>query len=224
MELTLMDNKDKIEDNTKEKKSREKFPTKKNLEKKLKELRNELITKQETEDMYLDQLKRLKAEFENYRKRMLRQVNENFEAGMKKIALDLLVVLDNFKRALDSKKIDLNGIDLINREFINILKNKGLNKMDVKGNKFDPNFHHAISFIETEADEDGKIMEVIQLGYLWKDEVLRPAMVIVAKEKEKPEQEEDLVKEKISEKEEPDKPENKDEQEDKKKKEREISE
>lgn len=155
------------------------------LEKEISSLRKELDSRKETEDMYLDQLMRLKAEFENYRKRTEKQLSDNFESGMKSLAGDLLVILDNFHRALDAEVLDKNGIDLISKELMNIFRNKGLSRMEADGAKFDHNYHHAVSFIEKDDAEDGTILEVIQDGYFWKEEVLRPAMVIVSKEKEK---------------------------------------
>ncbi|MFC2062055.1 nucleotide exchange factor GrpE [Elusimicrobiota bacterium] len=153
--------------------------------KEIEQLKKEAHEKQETEDLYLEQLKRLKAEFDNYRKRMECKLADNIEFGRKNVAGDLLVVLDNLQRALDSEQIDPAGIDLVSREFYNILKNKGLKRMDADGKKFDHNLHHAISSHEVDDDEkDGNIIEVIQPGYFWKDEVLRPAMVIVASTKE----------------------------------------
>ncbi len=157
----------------------------KKLEEEIEELKNKLKEKEEGEDMYLDQLKRLKAEFENYRKRMEKQSVDNFKCGEKKLAHDILVVLDNLQRALDYKDIDFKGLKLITKDFFNILKLRGLKVMESEGKKFDHNFHHAVGFREIDDDtKDGSIIEVLQQGFYWNDEVLRPAMVVVARKKE----------------------------------------
>jgi len=172
---------------------------KKHLEKENQKLRDELEKSQETEDLYLEQLKRLKAEFDNYRKRMERQSAENHKTGEKNLALDLLVILDNLQRALDYKDIDFEGLSLIKKEFFNILGGRGLKAMEAEGKKFDHNLHHAIGYCEVGDDKkDGLNVEVIQNGFYWKEEILRPAMVVVGKKKEeaaKPEKKSEKDKE-----------------------------
>ncbi len=150
------------------------------------ELKKRLKEKEETEDMYLEQLKRLKAEFENYRKRMIKQTADSQRCGEKNLVHDLLVVIDNLQRALDYKNVDFQGLELIKKEFFSILNKKGLKLMEAEGKKFDHHMHHAVGFteVEDESVESEEIIEVIQQGYFWNDEVLRPAMVIVAKQKE----------------------------------------
>lgn len=185
---------DKEKDKQKQVKKRKKIDVSKDVktdEKEIKELRKKLQEKEEIEDMYLDQLKRLKAEFENYRKRVRKQLDENFKCGEKVLALDFLPVLDNLQRALDYKHIDLEGLSLIKKECFNILNRRGLKLIETEGKKFDHNFHHAAGFCEVDDDtKDEDIIEVIQPGYFWNNEVLNPAMVIVAKKKEDSEQNE----------------------------------
>ncbi len=166
----------------KNKKEKEKKETKAGC--KIAKLEEELKQQKELAESYLDQLKRLQAQFENYRKRVMKESEVNFKNGEKTLATGLLYVLDNIQRALDSQHIDREGITLIQKEFYNILRARGLKKMDAEGYPFDPNFHHALSFIHSPGCEDGKIVEVIQPGYFWDGEVLRPAQVVVAKEKE----------------------------------------
>ncbi|MGM0441467.1 MAG: nucleotide exchange factor GrpE [Elusimicrobiota bacterium] len=146
-------------------------------------LREELEAKEEEVDEYLEQSQRIKAEFMNYKKRVARISSEDMERGAKELAGDLLVILDNLERALDSEDVDLEGIDLISREFYNILKKRGVRKMEAEGEKFDHNYHHAISYVEDENSEDNTIVEVLEPGYFWKDKVLRPAKVVVSKKK-----------------------------------------
>jgi len=168
-----MNKEDKKQDKNKEKKEEK-------LREEIADLREKLKDSQKTCEDYLDQLKRLKAEYENYTKRMEKKAESSREEGMKKLASDLLVILDNFERALTAEKVDSEGVDLIYREFRNILKKKGLKRMEIKDNNFDHNLHHAIGFKESD-QEEGNIAEVIQPGYYWKEELLRPAMVLISK-------------------------------------------
>ena len=129
----------------------------------------------------------MQAEFDNYRKRTQKQISDTLEQGQKKLSSELLVILENLDKALEFKEIDFNGLELIDREFNNILAAKGLKRMDALNKQFDHNLHHAVGFSEVDSNSDytdGIIIEVLQKGFYWKDEVLRPAMVIVAKEKE----------------------------------------
>ncbi|MFW6134015.1 MAG: nucleotide exchange factor GrpE, partial [Elusimicrobiota bacterium] len=129
------------------------------LKKELEKTQKELEEAKKTADRYLDQLKRSKAEYINYKNRIQKQADENFECGKRKLVKDILVVLDNLERALDSEKIDIQGVDLIYREFYNILKTNGLKKMESIGKKFDHNLHHAVSYIETEEQDEGYIID-----------------------------------------------------------------
>ncbi|MDA3793363.1 MAG: nucleotide exchange factor GrpE, partial [Elusimicrobia bacterium] len=129
----------------------------------------------------LDQLKRSRAEFDNFRKRATKQTAQNFNEGKKYLAETVLGVLDNLQRALDSGSVDPEGIGLIKKELYNTLKSNGLKKMDAEREQFDHNLHHAVSFIKDKDKEEGEIAEVLQSGYFWKELVLRPAMVVVVK-------------------------------------------
>jgi molecular chaperone GrpE len=161
------------------------------------ELQKKLNEVEEEASLYLDQLKRLKAEFDNYRKRMQKISTDNLKVGEKNVAKDVVVVLDNLQRALDHREVDYAGLELIKKDFYNILSQKGLKHMESEGKDFDHNYHHAVGFCEVDDDSmEDKIVEVLQQGYYWDDEVLRPAMVIVGKKKEQAEEkEEEIVKE-----------------------------
>ena len=174
----------------KEEKKKQDHKDYKELEEKLDTLKQELEETQKTADTYMDQFMRSRAEFENYRKRIQKQAVDNLKIGEKNLARDIVVVLDNLQRALDHKDIDYEGLELIKKEFYNILSSKGLKQMESEGKKFDHNFHHAVGFCEVDdEDQDENIVEVLQQGFMWNEEVLRPAMVIVAKKKEISEEE-----------------------------------
>ncbi len=173
-----------------EKKEKNKEKAEAKTSEKITVLEKELKEQKELSEKYLDQLRRLQAQFDNYRKRVTKESEINFKSGEKTLAKGLLYVMDNLQRALDSRDIDREGITLIYKEFYNILKARGLEKMETEGCAFDPNFHHALSFVHSRDCQEGQIVEVIQPGYFWEGEVLRPAQVVVAKEPEEENKEE----------------------------------
>ena len=163
------------------------------LEEKLHELdilKQSLEEKRKLADEYFEQLLRLKAEFENYRKRSESEKQNMVQFGKEDLIFELLTVLDNFDKALDSirKNVDpkllLEGIGLIHKLFKDILGKEGLRPIETKGRKFDPEFHHAVESRLSDEHEEGYIIEELQTGYILKDRVIRPAMVAVAKREE----------------------------------------
>ncbi|MGM0567721.1 MAG: nucleotide exchange factor GrpE [Elusimicrobiota bacterium] len=169
---------------------KDKKKPKEHYQEKIEQLEKELDKQQCLAQDYLDQLKRLKADFDNYRKRTHKEASLNFKSGEKILAKDLLLILDNLQRALENKEIDREGVSLISKEFYNILRTKGLKKMNALGKDFDPNFHHALSFTRSPGEKDNKIVDVVQPGYFWDEEVLRPAQVVVAKAQEQQDKQE----------------------------------
>jgi len=168
-----------------------------NLQEKLNELAllQESLAEQKkkTEDYY-DQLLRLKAEFENYRRRVEKEKVELVKFGQEDIFLKLLPLVDNLERALkaakehDNHKTILEGLMLIDKEFKNFLKQEGVEPIKTHKEKLDPSLHHVVSQEERTDFEDEQIIEEIQKGYNFKGRVIRPALVKVAKKiKEKEE-------------------------------------
>ncbi len=154
---------------------------------KLASLKEELKKKEEEAASYLDMLQRLKAEFENYKKRVERDQAAFFEMASKDIILKTLPVLDNLERALQalSGGADLDsfkrGIELVTGQFGEILKKEGISVIDPVGQKFDPTHHEAFMQVESDDHEEGRVVEVFQKGYAINGKVIRPAVVKVAK-------------------------------------------
>lgn len=124
-------------------------------------------------DEYLDQLKRTRADFENYRKRISRQQMENLERASEGLVEKILPVLDNFDAALAHGE----GFEQVHTSFVGLLNQEGLVRIDPKDQPFDPNEAEAVAH---EDGEDGPVVaEVLRPGYKWKGRVLRPAMVRV---------------------------------------------
>jgi molecular chaperone GrpE len=140
-----------------------------------------------------DDLKRLQAEFENFKKRNEKEWSERAKFANQWIMADLLMVLDSFDRALedakdcsDAKSIK-DGVQRVQRQFMQILEKEGLKEIDTKS-KFDPFLHEAIMSEEKDDVEDGKILDVYQKGYVLGNKALRPAKVKVAKRAESEQQ------------------------------------
>ena len=134
------------------------------------------------EDRYLRQI----AEFDNYRKRTMKEKAELIKNGGERTIEAILPVLDDFERALDNMAKDENaaeamkGVELIYNKFIGILKQNGLQKIETEGADFDTDYHEAIALIPAPAEElKGKILDCVQPGYKLGDKVIRHAKVAV---------------------------------------------
>jgi len=131
-------------------------------------------------------LLRTQADFDNFRRRTLKEKEELGKYASAKLITELLPVIDNFERALSTtaESADLSsyakGVEMIFRQLEGILKTEGLTAMEPVGTPFNPEFHQAIMQVESDEYEEGTVVEVVQKGYLLKDKVLRPAMVKVS--------------------------------------------
>ena len=139
-----------------------------------------------------DQLLRSVAELDNYRKRAEREKEQLRKFGIANFAKDLLSAADNLRRAVESGPSDLEGADesvknlivgveMTEKELLNAFEKNGVRKIDPVGEKFDYNFHQAMFEVETDKEDPGVVMQVLQPGYAIEDRVLRAAMVGVSK-------------------------------------------
>ena len=135
-------------------------------------------------DEYLDSLQRLKAEFDNYRKRAAREQGDLISRAAERLIVQLVPVLDDLERALDAAdqheeaKLE-EGVALVHRALVDALAKEGLSEIETDG-VFDPHIHEALLAQPAEGKEPGTILQVLQKGYRVGDKVLRPARVIVA--------------------------------------------
>ena len=162
-------------------------PKEKTTEEKLKEAEEKLL--------------RSLAEIENQRRRFEKEIKDAFEFGSFNFAKENLATLDNLQRAKeairsdeklkDNKDLDrfLENINIIEKDLISIFEKNRIKKIDIKDKKFDPNFHQAMSEIEDDKAEPGSIIQEIQAGYMLGERLLRPALVSVAKKKDKKDEE-----------------------------------
>ncbi len=141
-------------------------------------------------DALLDRLARLQAEFDNARKRAVREQQDFREFAAAEVIRNFLPVLDSFERALkvagesssNSNSNDFrNGIDLIYRQFQDALQKSGVQPIVAVGQLFDPRIHEAVEMVDTTAVPDHHVLDELQRGYKYKDRLLRPAMVRVAR-------------------------------------------
>lgn len=149
------------------------------LEELKEELENTKAELAEKADLHL----RLQAEFDNFRRRTIKEKDDLRKSANADLLGDLLPVLDNFDRALIHAEDSpiLEGIVMVQKQMLEILNRAGLEKVGEPGEDFDPNFHDAIMQEEKEGAPSGSIIEVLQPGYKYQDKLLRAAMVKVAK-------------------------------------------
>jgi len=135
-------------------------------------------------DSLLDRLARAQAEFDNARKRAAKEQQDFRDFAMADAIKSLLPVVDNFERALQSKSEAgdfRSGVELIYKQLRDVLTKLGVQPIAAKGEPFDPHVHEAIEMVETPDAADHEVLEEWQRGYKYKDRLLRPAMVRVAK-------------------------------------------
>ena len=151
------------------------------------QLANMLAEAQQMVNEERDKYLRLAAEFDNYRKRTLKEKAELIKNGGEKTLTAILPVLDDFERAL--KNMEANeatqamkeGVELIFTKFNKVLEQEGLQKIETEGKDFDVDFHEAIALIPAPSEElKGKILDCVQTGYMLNDKVIRHAKVAVA--------------------------------------------
>jgi molecular chaperone GrpE len=150
-------------------------------------LEEQLAALEAERDEHLNDLKRVAAEFENYRKRVLRDQESLVARAHERLVKELLPVLDDLERALaaaeehEEAKLE-EGVRLVHRELADALAREGLAEIETNG-IFDPHVHEAL--LSQPSDQDvGSVLEVVQKGYRLGDRVLRPARVVVAAPRE----------------------------------------
>lgn len=133
-----------------------------------------------------DQTLRLQAEFENYRRRSKKELEELRETANSNLMKEFLPILDNFARALQNPGTSLEsfveGIKMVNGMFGNTLKSAGLERIEAEGQPFDPNIHEAVMIDNSGEYPENQVVEVLQEGFMLKGKLIRPAMVKVARQ------------------------------------------
>ena len=135
-----------------------------------------------------DRLLRLQADFDNFRKRALKERQEAVQYGHQNLFKDLLSVVDNLDRAIgharESDGADLGsflqGVELVRRELLGIFEKHHVSEIEALGKPFDPAFHEAMAQVESDEVPQGTVLEVLEKGYALRDRLVRPARVVVA--------------------------------------------
>jgi molecular chaperone GrpE len=128
------------------------------------------------------------AEYDESRLRLRREISKDVERGRREILADLLDVVDNLDRAIDSARQGasadaiLQGVEMVRRQFLSKLEGLGVTRIESAGERFDPSLHEAVTTVPAEShDQDGRIVGIVRHGYRIGEDVLRPASVAVAK-------------------------------------------
>lgn len=165
------------------------------MEARIEELCLKVAELEEEKEQLKDSAARFRADLYNYRQRTERERSREKKLAREGTVLEILPVLDNLHRALsfpegtDPASV-LDGVVMVQRQFMNVLGSMGVKEVPTIGEKFSPEFHEAVAMIEvTETDQDGLIMEEFMKGYILSEKVIRPARVQVGKYV-KPEKEE----------------------------------
>lgn len=134
-----------------------------------------------------DRFIRLSAEFDNYRKRKQREIDEFKKFANETVFKQFLPVVDNLERAMNSAENtqDLNmlleGVKLTHKEILKVFQTFNVQQVEAENHLFDPNFHQAVTQKETDEVPENTVTDVLQTGYLLHDRLIRPAMVVVSK-------------------------------------------
>ena len=159
------------------------------IREKLAQVEEELTSTDKEAQDYLGYLRRLKADFENFKKRNQKEKERAISLGIEENIKLLLPVMDDLERAVNSveKSQDLSslaqGIGLIYAQFKKILQKQGLQEIKAKGEPFDPSFHEAVGTVNFDEYPDNAVVEEMRKGYCLNNRVLRPTMVMVNRRK-----------------------------------------
>ncbi|MCX8190505.1 MAG: nucleotide exchange factor GrpE [Candidatus Diapherotrites archaeon] len=160
-------------------KEKSKKTCKKELMEKIKALENELSHEKALAEERLTQIKYLRADFDNYVKKLDAEKQEYAKIANEKLILDLLPLLDDFESAIKTGVCDLHGLSLLYSKLLKVCEAHGLKKIDALNKKFDPNLHEVIQKEVCDKD-DGLIISEFQSGYMLNSKVIRPSKVKIA--------------------------------------------
>ena len=135
---------------------------------------------------YYAQLQRVMADFDNYRKRVVKEKDAQYSVILSEVITEFLPVIDNLEKSLATNAEDevakawKNGVELIYRQFTEVLNKLGAEEIKAVGEQFDPNFHDAVMHVEDDSVGENVIVEELRKGYKLKDRIIRHSMVKVA--------------------------------------------
>jgi molecular chaperone GrpE len=159
---------------------------KKELEETIQKLQEKLGLEEEKSKDYLNRLKYLQADFENYRKRTEKQVQEAVQRSNEQLVACLIDIMDSLECAIsagettENKEALLEGVKMVHRNLEKLLENEGLERLECVGKAFDPNMHEILAQIPTDEHQSGTVLEEARKGFMFKGKVLRPSVVKIA--------------------------------------------
>jgi len=154
-------------------------------------LRARARTAEQERDQFLDLLQRTRADFENYQKRVQRDMAQERRYAYGPLALEIMPALDNMERAVAAAKQAgetgplVQGVAMVQNQLLDLLSRHGIKPIDAQGRPFDPNLHQAVMQQPSAQEPPDTVLQVLEQGFLLHDRVLRPAKVIVSKAPEK---------------------------------------
>ena len=156
------------------------------LKSELSETKKMLKEKTKTADDYLSKLQWLQAEFENFRKRSDKEKNDYVKYANKNLIMKLLDSVDDLERIMNNIKDKeiTDGLNMIYKNFLHVLENEGLKKIDASGKNFDPYKHEAFLQVIDNSKSENTVLEELQKGYMLNENVIRPAKVKISKKGE----------------------------------------
>ncbi len=150
-------------------------------------LKEEIESRGKTISDYLNQIKRTQADFENYRKRIEKEREDVAIEGKGKLLCEMIAVADDLDRSIAASKKNHDaqslskGVDMVHKKLMSILAKEGIEKIECSGKQFDPRLHEAVAVRESKDIKDNTVIEELEKGYVFRNKVLRPAKVRVAR-------------------------------------------
>jgi molecular chaperone GrpE len=144
-------------------------------------LSKELEAVRRERDEYLDNMRRMKAEFENSRTRLEREHARSLELASERLVTELLPILDNLERALEADGDVKEGVEATRDQLMDILTREGLNPISSEGQDFDPAVHEALMSKPSDEHEEDTVIQTLERGYVLKGKTIRPAKVVVSR-------------------------------------------
>jgi molecular chaperone GrpE len=163
-----------------------KAPSKKEKSTETVKLSEKLKAEQEKNKEYLNRLKYLQADFENYRKRVEKEVQAAVQRGNEQLVSCLIGVLDDLENAIQAGETTentaalLEGVRMVHKNLEKLLENEGLERLECVGSVFDPNLHEILAQVPTKEHQSGVVLEEARKGFMFKGKVLRPSIVKIA--------------------------------------------
>ena len=144
-------------------------------------LSKELEALRRERDEYLENMRRMKAEFENSRARLEREHTRSVELASEHLVKELLPILDNLERALEADGEIKEGVEATREQLLDILTREGLNPISSEGQTFDPAVHEALMSKPSDEHEEDTVIQTLERGYVLNGKPVRPAKVVVSK-------------------------------------------